>query len=64
MMSPAIPSMSSSSSSGALPPSALRADGASNAPTHVLDLATGETGAWTYTGGGLAGGLDGGDPDA
>lgn len=31
---------------------------------HVLDLATGETVAWTYTGGWLAEVLDGGDPDA
>ena len=31
---------------------------------HVLDLATGETVAWTYTDGWLAEVLDGGDPDA
>jgi len=31
---------------------------------HVLDLATGETVAWTYTNGWLADVLDGGDPDA
>ena len=31
---------------------------------HVLDLATGETVAWTYTDGWLAQVLDGGDPDA
>jgi len=31
---------------------------------HVLDLATGETVAWTYTDGWLATVLDGGDPDA
>lgn len=31
---------------------------------HVLDLATGETVAWTYTDGWLAEMLDGGDPDA
>jgi len=31
---------------------------------HVLDLGTGETIAWTYTGGWLAQILDGGDPDA
>ena len=31
---------------------------------YVLDLATGETVAWTYTGGWLAEVLDGGDPDA
>ena len=31
---------------------------------HVLDLATGETVAWTYTSGWLADVLDGGDPDA
>ncbi|TZG35977.1 hypothetical protein [Agrobacterium sp. B1(2019)] len=31
---------------------------------HVLDLATGETFAWTYTDGWLAEVLDGGDPDA
>jgi len=31
---------------------------------HVLDLATGETVAWTYTGGWLPEVLDGGDPDA
>lgn len=31
---------------------------------HVLDLTTGETVAWTYTGGWLADVLDGGDPDA
>ena len=31
---------------------------------HVLDLATGETVAWTYTHGWLAQVLDGGDPDA
>ena len=31
---------------------------------HVLDLATGETVAWTYTSGWLAEVLDGGDPDA
>jgi hypothetical protein len=31
---------------------------------HVLDLATGETIAWTYTDGWLAQVLDGGDPDA
>lgn len=31
---------------------------------HVLDLATGETVARTYTSGWLAGVLDGGDPDA
>ena len=30
---------------------------------HVLDLATGKTVAWTYTGGWLAEVLDGGDPD-
>lgn len=30
---------------------------------HVLDLATGETVAWTYTDGWLAQVLDGGDPD-
>lgn len=31
---------------------------------HVLDLATGGTVAWTYTGGWLAAVLDGGNPDA
>jgi hypothetical protein len=31
---------------------------------HVLDLATGETVAWTYTDGWLAQVLDGGEPDA
>ena len=31
---------------------------------HVLDLATGETVAWTYTGGWLADVLAGGDPDS
>ena len=31
---------------------------------HVLDLATGETVAWTYTDGWLAEVLDGGNPDA
>ncbi|HOV05209.1 MAG TPA: hypothetical protein PLG99_12440 [Kaistiaceae bacterium] len=31
---------------------------------HVLDLATGETVAWTYTDGWLDQVLDGGDPDA
>ncbi|MDH2091409.1 hypothetical protein CN884_22365 [Ochrobactrum sp. 30A/1000/2015] len=31
---------------------------------HVLDLATGETVAWTYTDGWLAEVLSGGDPDA
>lgn len=31
---------------------------------HALDLATGETIAWTYTDGWLAEILDGGDPDA
>lgn len=31
---------------------------------HVLDLATGETVAWTYTNGWLADVLDGGDPHA
>lgn len=30
---------------------------------HALDLGTGETIAWIYTGGWLAGVLDGGDPD-
>ncbi len=32
--------------------------------SYVLDLATGETIAWTYTDGWLAQVLDGGDPDA
>ncbi|SNS94327.1 hypothetical protein [Sphingopyxis indica] len=38
--------------------------GAFGGGAHVLDLATGKTVAWTYTGGWLDEVLDGGDPDA